>query len=79
MGIHRLPQIKDYWSMGSLLGVLAVQQSMSLWELWSNLHLVDNETAPVTGGRIHKIQSLLDILTDIFFNILQSWTRAISR
>ena len=47
------PQIKDYWSMDSLLGVTAVQQSMSLrrlWQLWSNLHLVDNETAPATGG-----------------------------
>ena len=47
MGIHKLPQIKDYWSMDSL------QQSMSLrrfWELWANLHLIDNETAPAAGG-----------------------------
>ena len=28
MGIHMLPQIKDYWSMDSLLGVLAVQRSI---------------------------------------------------
>ena len=69
MGIHRLPQIKDYWSMDSLLGVPAVQRSMSLrrfWELWSNLHLVDNETAPASGGPARKIQPLLDILTDKF-------------
>ena len=57
--------------MDSLLGVPAVQQSMSLrrfWELWSNLHLVDNETAPATGGPARKIQHLLesDILTDKF-------------
>ena len=69
MGIHRLPQIKDYWSMDSLLGVSAVQESMSLrrfWELWANLYLVDNETAPATGGPACKIQPLLDILTDRF-------------
>ena len=33
-------------------------------ELWTNLHLVDNETAPATGGPGCKIQPLLDILTD---------------
>ena len=32
--IYRLPQMKDYWSMDSLLGVLAVQQSMSLRRFW---------------------------------------------
>ena len=55
--------------MDNLLGVPVVQQSMSLrrfWELWSNLHLVDKETAPATGGSAHKIQLLLDILTDRF-------------
>ena len=38
---------------------LFVQQSMSLkrfWELWVNLHLVHNETAPSTGGPASKIQ-----------------------
>ena len=30
MGIYWLPQIKDYWSMDRLLGVPAVQQSISL-------------------------------------------------
>ena len=52
-----------------MLGVSAVQESMScrrFWELWSNLHLVDNETAPATGGPARKIQPLLDILTDRF-------------
>ena len=66
MGIHRLLQIKDYWGMDSLLCVSAVQQSMSLrrfCELWANLHLVDNETAPTTGGPARKIHPLLDILT----------------
>ena len=29
-------------------------------------HLVDNETAPATGGPAHKIQPLLDIRTDKF-------------
>ena len=56
--------------MDSLLGVPAMQLSMFLrrfWELWSNLHSVDDEIAPPTGGPAHKIQPLLDnILTDRF-------------
>ena len=69
MGIHRLPRISNYWSQDSLLGISAVQQAMSMrrfWNLWANLHLVDNQTTPASGGPSRKIKPLLDILSDRF-------------
>ena len=69
MGIHRLPRISNYWSQDSLLGVSAVQQAMSMrlfWNLWANLHLVDNQTTPASGSPSRKIKPLLDILSDRF-------------
>ena len=55
MGIHRLPPIKE---RGQCTGSATV--NVRFWEPWS---IVDNETAPATGGP--AIQSLLDILTDV--------------
>ena len=45
MGIHRLPEIDNYWSSDHLLGVEAIKKCMSrnrFWHIWSNVHLVDN-------------------------------------
>ena len=36
------------------------------WNLWANFHLVDNQTAPASGGPSRKIKPLLDILSDRF-------------
>ena len=52
-----------------MLGISAVQQAMSMrrfWNLWANLHLVDNQTTPASGGPSRKIKPLLDILSDRF-------------
>ena len=36
------------------------------WALWSNLHLVDNEHVPASGGLSCKIQSVLETLSRTF-------------
>ena len=69
MGIHRLPRIRDYWSTNTLLGVPRIQQQMSLkrfWEVWSNLHVVNNETAS-KYDLSYKIKPVLDTLSRTFF------------
>ena len=69
MGIHRLPRIRDYWSTNTLLGVPRIQQQMSLkrfWEVWSNLHVVNNETAS-KYELSYKIKPVLDTLSRTFF------------
>ena len=62
--MRRLPRVRNYWSKDSLLGLPAVQQSMVLsrfWAIWSNLHLVDNDTIPASGGP-RKIKPVVDVL-----------------
>ena len=69
MGIHRLPNISDYWSKDSLLGVADVRKSMSLrkfWSIWSNLHVVDNSQLPAGAGLSDKLGDVLKILGDTF-------------
>ena len=47
MGIKRLPRIRNYWSRDGFIGVPGMNQCMSVtrfWAVWSNLHVVDNET-----------------------------------
>ena len=44
MGIHRLPEIDNYWSSDPLLGVESVKKCMSrnrFWAIRGNIHLVD--------------------------------------
>ena len=36
------------------------------WALWSNLHLVDNQSMPPTGGICRKVKPLLDALGHTF-------------
>ena len=69
MGIHRLPIIINYWSKDDLVGVTAVQQSMSLnrfWALWNNLHVVKNDTISAGGGPSRKIKPVVDCLSQTF-------------
>lgn len=69
MGIHRLPRIRDYWSSDSLLGVPAVQQAMSLnrfWDIWSNIHVVDNDTLHGKAYASDKIKPVVDTLSETF-------------
>ena len=69
MGIHRLPRIIDYLSKDDLVGVTAVQQSMSLnrfWVIWNNQHVVNNDTVSGGGGPSHKIKPVVDCLSQTF-------------
>ena len=70
MGIHRLPRVRNYWSTDRLLGLEPIQQSMSLnrfWAIWSNLHVVDNDTIPPGGvGPSRKIKPIVDVLNQTF-------------
>ena len=66
MGIHRLPQLRNYWSRKPILSVPTVSETMSLsrcWELWSNFHCVDNRQAAPDGGISRKIQIILGTLS----------------
>ena len=65
MGIHRLPRIRNYWSKDYFLGIPALKRCMSLgrfWALWSNLHVVDNESIDASGGVSRKLKPVLDTL-----------------
>ena len=69
MGVHRLPRIRNYWSKDPLLGIPSLQRHMSLsrfWSLWSNIHVVDNETVSSSGGVSRKIKPVLDTLSQTF-------------
>ena len=71
MGIYRLPRIRNYWSKDRLLGISAVQEFMSLsrfWALWSNLHVVDNQSIEVGGGVSRKVKPVLNTLSRIFLS-----------
>ena len=52
MGVHRLPQLKDYWSANPLLGVKGITSGMP-WRrfrvLLTTLHLADNSLAIPRG------------------------------
>ena len=68
MGIHRLPRIINYLSKDDLVGVTAVQQSMSLnrfWVIWNNQHVVNNDTVSAGGGPSHKIKPVVDCLSSL--------------
>ena len=69
MGIHRLPRIRNYWSKDYFLGIPALKRCMSLgrfWALWSNLHVVDNESIDGSGGVSRKLKPVLDTLSSTF-------------
>ena len=69
MGLHRLPRIRDYWSSDSLLGIPAVQQAMSFnrfTAIWSNLHVVDNDTFEGKVYPSEKIKPIIDTLNENF-------------
>ena len=53
MGIKRLPRISNYWSRDGFIGVPGMNQYMSVtrfWAVWSNLHVVDNESIVASSG-----------------------------
>ena len=71
MGIKRLPRISNYWSRDSLIhvGVPGMNQYMSVtrfWAVWSNLHVVDNESIVASSDLSRKIQPVVDALSSSF-------------
>ena len=76
MGVHRLPQLEDYWSSNPLLGSKALVSGMS-WRrfrvILSCLHIADNSLAIPRGqpgfDKLYKIRPLLNILISNFQNV----------
>ena len=73
MGIHRLPQFNDYFSKDFVLGVPAVQAVFTqrrFYQLWSNIHLVNNEDAVPAGqpghDKLFKLRQFLQTLRNTF-------------
>ena len=68
MGFHRLPRICNYWNTDEYLGLPALQKHMPLtrfWDLWCNMHLVDNGEAD-HSDRLYKVRPLIKCLTGTF-------------
>ena len=68
MGIKRLPRISN-WSRDSFICVPGMDQYMSVtrfWAVWSNLHVVDNESIVASSGLSRKIQPVVDTLSSTF-------------
>ncbi|XP_039300901.1 piggyBac transposable element-derived protein 1-like [Nilaparvata lugens] len=68
MGILVLPTVAHYWRKSSIFtSVLPKYMSRNRFELLlSNFHCANNEEAPVPNNRLHKIQSLVDMLVENF-------------
>lgn len=71
MGIHKLPNLKAYWSSDPLLRVDAVADTMTenrFEKITQNLHLNNNDNVlPKTHAdydKLHKLRPLLDILNE---------------
>ena len=69
MGIHRLPEIDNYWSSDPLLGVESVKKCMSrnrFWAIRGNIHLVDNSSVEKTSGQSYKLKPVVEVLSHTF-------------
>lgn len=71
MGIHRLPQVEDYWSTHPLLGAAGITSGMPIKRfkvLLRCLHLNDNTTAVPKGqpgfDKLHKLRPLIDTVRE---------------
>ena len=69
MGVHKLPEMEDYWSGDALLGVPGIVAGMSFKRFKAIrhcLHLNDNTTAAKRGepgfDRMHKVRPLMDLV-----------------
>ena len=70
MGIKRKPAMNDYWSRSPYLAETVVKERMSrarFWNLWRNMHVVDDSTVPPGDGVERKIKPVLDVLAETFF------------
>ena len=64
MGLKRLPRLENYWSKDLNFccnsPLKKVMSHTRFWQLWSNLHVVDN-------AQITSITPVLDVLERTFF------------
>ena len=71
MGIKRLPRIKNYWSssLNFCCDLPPLTRFMSLhrfWQIWSNLHVVDNSKLSAGAGLTRKFKPVLE---DLLFKL----------
>ena len=71
MGVHKLPELEDYWSGDALLGVPAIVGGMPFRRFKAIrhcLHLNDNTKAAKRGepgyDKMHKVRPLMNIVND---------------
>lgn len=71
MGIHKLPNVKAYWSSDPMLRVDAVADTMPenrFEKITQNLHLNNNENilpkTDINYDKLHKVRPLIDILNE---------------
>ena len=70
MGIHRLPEIRNYWSSDDFLRVDYIKKCMSLnrfFAIRSHLHVVDNSELSPTDGLSRKFKPIIKTLEQTFF------------
>ena len=72
MGIKKLPRIKHYRSssLSFCCNNPPLNRYMShhrFWQIWSNLHVVDNSKLSGSEGLTRKFKPILDILSRTFF------------
>ena len=67
MGIHRLPSVRDYWSLNALLGDPGISRGMThnrFLSILSHLHINDNSKMPnrdsVDYDKLYTVRRLLD-------------------
>ena len=68
MGIKKLPRIENYWSASlnfccELSPLKRFMSSHRFWQIWSNLHAVDNSTLSGNG-----LTTILDVLSRTFLS-----------
>lgn len=71
MGIHQLPELKNYWSTDPILNVQSVARVMTakrFKKITETLHVNDNSTNPPRGqpghDKLHKVRPILSQLKD---------------
>lgn len=71
MGIHQLPELKNFWSKYHLLNVQSVSivsTAKQFKKITETLNVNDNRTSPARGqpgyDKRHKVRSMLSRLND---------------
>jgi Transposase IS4 len=78
MGIHVLPELKNYWSSDPVLGVEAVSSVMTgkrFKKIVENIHLNDNTTIvpkdDPSYDKLHKVRPLVTKINDVVKEVYQ--------